>query len=405
MPLNERPVVGAGNARARGIGNTVTAVMNGLGRVVTAEAQNKQNQIRDSATKVITSQQAIDEAQQQLDMAMQSGDTATVAKMKDVIQQNTQARDGVFADPKMRKALVKGFNFNYVDPTQNKTTEHAAVQEAIKGAKNRQEKIAAIKALQAKQNAAAGTAAGAAYAKAQPQGLAPNTQAQMQLQMKMAAQKNATEIIKSVEPALIKAGSSDRTALVKQATELQKQHTQIEAQTFQRAQAFQDRLKYLNASDAAMTRRLFLSSRLMVKRAFDVLSLKGASSDLVTKMALQSAKEWDGTQLSAQARLNTAQNNLSLTTAQPGTPVYQQLQAAVDQAQSNLEMVQNQSDQALNIYNLKLSELGVNQIPGLEGTSTKDTTGGTPNASTTAPGTGNNFIDYLSTGSTSSGIK
>ena len=199
-PLDYRPVVGAGNARARGIGNTVTAVMNGLGRVVTAEAQNKQNQIRDSATKVITSQQAIDEAQQQLDMAMQSGDTTTVAKMKDIIQQNTQARDAIFADPKMRKALVKGFNFNYVDPTQNKTTEHAAVQEAIKGAKTRQEKIAAIKALQAKQNTAAGAAAGAAYAKAQPQGLAPNTQAQMQVQMKMAAQKNMVDSIRALAP-------------------------------------------------------------------------------------------------------------------------------------------------------------------------------------------------------------
>ena len=195
-PLDYRPVVGAGNARARGIGNSITAVMNGLGKVVTAEAQHKQNQIRDSATKVITAQQAIDEAQQQLDMAMQSGDTATVAKMKDIIQQNTAARDGVFADPKMRKALAKGFNINYVDPQQNKTTEHAAVQEAIKGAKTRQEKIAAIQALRQKQNAEAATAAGKAYAAAQPQGLAPNTQAQMQLQMKLEQQKVQQQAIK-----------------------------------------------------------------------------------------------------------------------------------------------------------------------------------------------------------------
>lgn len=395
-PYNNRPVVGAGNARARGIGNTVTAVMNGLGRVVTAEAQNKQNQVRDAATKVITAQQGIDEAQQQLDMAMQTGDTATVAKMKDLIQQNTAVRDGVFADPKMRKALSKGFNMNYIDPTQNKTSEHAAVQEAIKGAKTRQEKIAAIKALQQKQNTAAGVAAGKAYAAAQPQGLAPNTQAQMQLQMKMATQKNASEIIKSVEPALIKADSDKRTALIKQATEVQKQYNQTENQNFQRAQAFQNRMKLLNAEDAAITRRMFLSSRLMLKRAFDVMNLKGASPDLITKMAIQSAREWDTTQLSAQARLNTAQNNLALTTAQPGTPVYQQLQASVDQAQSNLEMVQDQSDQALSIYNLKLSELGVPQIPGLEKQAQNKTTGGTPDATDTAPGTGNNFLDYLS---------
>lgn len=197
-PYDNRPVVGAGNARGRGIGNTLTAVMNGLGRVVTVEAQNKQNQVRDAATKVITSQQNIDEAQQQLDMAMQSGDTATVAKMKDIIQTNTNARDGVFADKKLRTALVKGFNINYVDPTQNKTSEHAAVQEAIKGAKTRQEKMAAIQALRQKQNAAAGQAAGTAYAKAQPIGLSPNTQAQAQVQMKMAEQKVAQEAMKDM---------------------------------------------------------------------------------------------------------------------------------------------------------------------------------------------------------------
>jgi hypothetical protein len=197
-PLDYRPVVGAGNARARGIGNTITSVMNGLGRVVTAEAQNKQNQVRDAATKVITSQQAIDEAQQQLDIATQNGDTATVAKMKDIIHQNTGVRDGIFADPKMRKALAKGFNINYVDPTQNKTSEHAAVQEAIKGAKTRQEKMAAIQALRQKQNTEAGAVAGAAYAKAQPIGLSPNTQAQVQLQTKMAEQKVAQETIKNM---------------------------------------------------------------------------------------------------------------------------------------------------------------------------------------------------------------
>ena len=396
-PLDYRPVVGAGNARARGIGNTVTAVMNGLGRVVTAEAQNKQNQVRDAATKVMTAQQNIDEAQQQLDMAAQSGDTATVAKMKDIIHQNTTVRDGVFSDPKMRKALAKGFNMNYIDPTQNKTSEHAAIQEAIKGLKTRQERIAAIKALKQKQNTEAAAAAGKAYATAQPQGLAPNTQAQMQLQMKMAAQKNATDIIKTVEPALIKADADKRKALIGQATELQKQATQLQNQDFLRAQQFQDRMKYLNASDAAATRRLFISSRLMLKRSMDIMNLKGASPDLVTKLALQSAKQWDTTQLSAQARLTAAQNNLSLTTAEPGSSAYVQLQSAVDQAQSNLEMVQDQADQALNIYNLKLATMGVQPIPGPKPLkSDSSVTGGTPDAATTAPGTGNNFTDYLS---------
>lgn len=206
-PLNTRPVVGAGNARARGIGNTITAVMNGLGRVVTAEAQNKQNQIRDAATKVMEAQQAVDQWEQQ---ARMTTDPKQAAYFQKQAEEARNTRDGVFADPKMRKALVKGFNFNYTDPTQNKTTEHAAVQEALKGLKTKQEKIAAIKELRAKQNAAAGATAGAAYAKAQPRGLAPNVQAQMQLQAKMEQQKNYLESLKALAPvfsARIKAGA------------------------------------------------------------------------------------------------------------------------------------------------------------------------------------------------------
>lgn len=196
-PFDTREVVGAGNARARGIANAFTGVTNALGTVLTAEAQKKQGEIRDAATKVITAQQAIDEAQQQHDMAIQQGDADTASKMMELIKENQKVRDGVFADPKMRKALAKGFDISYTDPSQNKTEEHQAVMQAMQGAKTREEKQAAIAKLRQEQNAKAGAAAGAAFASSQPRGLAPNTMAMQKLQIAEMEQKAQIEAQKN----------------------------------------------------------------------------------------------------------------------------------------------------------------------------------------------------------------
>lgn len=196
-PFDTREVVGAGNARAQGIGNAITGVTNAIGTVITAEQRKKQGEIRDAASKVITAQQAIDEAQQQHDMAVQQGDAATASKMMDLIKENQKVRDGVFADPKMRKALAKGFNISYTDPSSNKTEEHQAVMQAIQGAKTREEKRAAIAKLRQEQNAKAGAAAGAAFASSQPRGLAPNTMAMQRLQIAEMEQKAQVEAQKT----------------------------------------------------------------------------------------------------------------------------------------------------------------------------------------------------------------
>lgn len=195
-PMDQRPVVGKHNAKMQGIGNAFIGASNALSNVITKEAQVKQGNIRDAAQKVITAQQAIDEAQTQHDMLTQSGDTAGAAKFQSVIDENTKARDAIFADPKMRKALAKGFDFNYVDPSENKTDEHAAVQQALANAKTAQERKVAIQQLRQQQNATAGSAAGAAFAKAQPRGLAANTQAQAKVQMAMAQQKIQAQVAK-----------------------------------------------------------------------------------------------------------------------------------------------------------------------------------------------------------------
>lgn len=198
--IDTRGIVGRKQGKMAGIGNAIIGATNAIGAVVSAEAQVKQDSIKDAATKVIMSQQGIDEAKQALDAAHASGDTQAAAKAQELIDHNTKARDGIFADPKLRKALAKGFDISYTDPASNKTEEHAAVQAAMKQAKTLQEKKEIQKRMQQEANAKAGAAAGAAYEKAAPQGTAPNTIAQGQYAAALEQRKNAVETLKAMGP-------------------------------------------------------------------------------------------------------------------------------------------------------------------------------------------------------------
>lgn len=177
------PMAGAGSASGVGIGNAVIGAMNILGKVSQHEQQAKQDQLRDAATKVINAQSAVDEATRQRDAAKTNGDTTGMDAAQKIIDQNEAVRDGVFADPKLRKGLQKGFDISYTDPSQNKTDEHAAVMAAIKQAKTAQEKKTAIQQLRQQQNQQVGKGMGAAYAKQQPQTFQSNVEAQQKLQI------------------------------------------------------------------------------------------------------------------------------------------------------------------------------------------------------------------------------
>jgi len=152
------PEAGAGSANGVGIGNAVIGAMNILGKVSQKEQQAKQDGLRDAATKVINAQQAVDEATRQRDAAQQAGDTAGMSAAQKIIDQNEAVRDGVFADPKMRKGLQKGFDISYTDPSQNKTDEHTAVMAAIKNAKDADQKKQLIAQARQQQNQQSGKA-------------------------------------------------------------------------------------------------------------------------------------------------------------------------------------------------------------------------------------------------------
>lgn len=214
-PMDHREVVGAGNARGQGIGNAITGVANALGSFVSAQAKIKHDQLRDAATKVITAQSSIDEAQKAYDEAKTSGDTASMEVAQKELLKNTKTRDDTFADPKLSKALQKGFNISYTDPSANKTEEHAAVQAAMKQAKTIQEKKEIVRQQQAKQNQARGAAMGEAFAKSQPTQMGPNLQAQARLAAQQEQQKQRVESVKALIPYL--------TEMKKAGTEISKE--------------------------------------------------------------------------------------------------------------------------------------------------------------------------------------
>lgn len=265
--MDTRGIIGHSYGKAVGIANAITGVTNAIGGVVKSEQQHKQNQVRDAAQKLIMTQQSIDEAKQQLDAAHASGDTANAAKFQKLIDDNTVALNGITADPKMRKALAKGFDISYTDPSANKTEEHAAVQEAIKNAKTFQEKRQAAQQVKQQQNATASKNFGEAFAKAQPQGLQPNVAAQQKVAMLQEQQKNQLDSIKALSPyfaAQARAGAAMSIADKKNAIDLRvhamDNEKDIEKQLLENKQHEQDRA-------AARSLELLKSSLEMQRKA------------------------------------------------------------------------------------------------------------------------------------------
>jgi uncharacterized protein (UPF0218 family) len=385
-PQNQTPYERP-RSKGEAISNMINSAGNAVSKVITAEKEQKRTHLTDAATKLFTAQAAIDEAQQQHDSATAIGDNATAQKAQQLIDQNTKVRDGITSDPKLRKALAKGLNIDYIDPSNNKTEAHAAVQTAIKNAKSIREKIEAAKAAKqkfaAENNPKGAQNFGAAFAKSQPQTLAPNQMAQAQLAQQQAQEKALVEAYKAQTPREI--------ALLQQQTQLQKQHEEIVARDEQRRQRLEDRKSRLGLEEQKARRLANYSSDLAVQREQKVLNMRNADPTLVQNAAEQSAREWDGRMEAAQARVDAMENNLAALTS--GTPAYEKANASYEQATDDLAGIQDQADDSLDKFNYKLLQVGVVPIPAI--TKPKPAEGGTPSVTTTAPGTGNSFTDWF----------
>lgn len=358
--IDTRGIVGKKQGKAAGIGNAIIGATNALGAVVQAEGQQKQNQIKDAATKVITAQQAIDEAQQSYDQAKASGNTEAMEAAKTLIDKNTQARDGIFAEPKMRKALVKGFDISYTDPQSNNTEEHKAVQAAMTAAKTIQEKRQIQQEAQVRQNKSAGSAAGSAFAFSQPQTLAPNQIAQAQLSIAQQQKKDLVDMYKTSIPAMVRADASVQTESMRQVTELAKQQNEMNTRIFERNQTFQQRLQILDKTQQFAMKRLFTENSLVIGR--EQQRLKDLSNDpnTVLKAADESDRTWASAIANQQTQYDTANSYVSDLRSKKADPkIIASAQAELESRQQMLENSKDQADYYQKFYDAKRTLLGL----------------------------------------------
>ena len=169
-PLDHREVVGAGNAKAQGIGNTITGALNVISQVSTAMDNKKKVEIASSTQQLLTAQQAMDQAQQVLQSDPNNKDAQERVKHNQEIM-------GTILTGKHGKDIMKGFNIDYTNPSSNKTLQHDAV--AMGKAR---------------------TEAADAFNKGTPKTMAPDTQAQAKYAAAVQEQKYKVEMARAMVP-------------------------------------------------------------------------------------------------------------------------------------------------------------------------------------------------------------
>ena len=185
VQLDERPVVGAGNARGQGITNTISASINALAQFKAAHDEHKQAA---DANKVATYIDATNKLQQAQQMFQQlAPNDPQRAELQKVISSNSSLIQGMSSDPKFVKTLEKGFNISLTDPSQNKTPDHNIVKRGL-----------ALFQSQRQQPLSPQAAQGVAqrFQQSQPMGLGPNVQAQQELQIKQAIDQGKAAMAK-----------------------------------------------------------------------------------------------------------------------------------------------------------------------------------------------------------------
>lgn len=191
-----RPVVGAGNARAQGIGNSINAVIHGIAQFKSQRDQTQQTVDATKVQRLIEVQNGISQAEQTLRMTQ---DPAIRAEAQRTLEHNQGLMAQMLSDKKFSKLVEKGFNISLTDPSANKTPEHGAVQKGIdmfKKANNQPYTPEQAKAMAQK------------FQAAQPQQLGPNVVAQQMLQYKMLEQQQWQKFAAAMLPRIFSANSA-----------------------------------------------------------------------------------------------------------------------------------------------------------------------------------------------------
>ena len=350
-PLNNSPVVGKGNAKARGIGNAITGGLNAISGIVTAEANKKQAKVADAASIVFEAQKNIDDAQAQLRIDPNN------QAAKDIIKQNQDRMSHL--DPKMQKAILKGMQVDYTNPQKNKTSDHEAV---AKAKADFQAKFADR------------------VASGMPQGMAPNQQAVVKYQAMLEANKQAMEMQKAIAPALIRADAADREGIRKQMTEVLKQQLENTRADAKMKEEHAFRMQLLGTEQQNALLRIDAETAASAVRERQAQAIANSNPTQIAKLAGDSDREWASRTSSALNTLSQYETQIATLEANPDTASSEavtSLRLAKGIAQEKYDSIVRSADTYHSFWAAQQSSLGI-PIP-------EEKPHGTP-AATTAPG-------------------
>lgn len=319
-PAPQSPNQGRPQNKGQAIGDMIRSAGNAVSKIITAERQQKQAHLVDQTTKLLTAQQESDEARQQKESANAMLTNATgeeakgyqdmITKADEIIAKNDAVIKGI--EPKDMKSIAKGMNFNYIDPSENKTEKHDAVKKAlekVQGFRERREAAAqAKKDFQAKSQPIAAQNFATAFSKSQPQGMAPNQMAQKQLAVAQATQKANVEATRAIVPLLAAQARANSAASLEQRRE---SHT--------------DALALMKSQDSWARMQAQINARQdLAKTQFGYrlreISAEGSKELAVFKQKLSDKNADPLTQIKAyqdfQAKTSTVQTNLAKTVSE-----------------------------------------------------------------------------------------
>lgn len=334
--LDKSPVIGAGNARAQGIGNAVSATVGALAQFKATRDQRRQEADATKVSRLVEAQNAVGQAQQVL-----AADPNNQAAKK-AIEDNNNIIQGMFQDPKFVKTVEKGFQISLTDPSQNKTPDHNIVQRGLDMFKQRSGQQMTPQQMQQM-----GQQAAQRFTAAQPTQMAQNTQAQQQVQMKMAQQKATEDYVKAFMPMMVQQTKYQQAQTLQQA----KQSFDASMEMYRAGQArYIQAEKYNQASTLAQynAEKAFALEGMREAGRLTYLAKAVASkydNPLAQQQLIDTANnQWNTQVESLRSHINTLQDQydgIIKASTYPADPKSDPTNPRVKQAQSLLEQIES----------------------------------------------------------------
>jgi len=365
--LDHRETVGAGNARAQGIGNSISAGVRTLSNFIAKRDNQKQMAEATKVQRFLSSQYEMDQA----DLILKSD-----PKNQQALQAKQQAQTimaGMFQGPdgaKFTKTLEKGFDISLTDPSLNKTEHHSIVQKGIDLFKKQHQQAPPPNAQQAQQMVQK-------FSASQPKQLGPDPRAMQLFQYRMAQQQQWGQLVKAVLPQIMRNQAADSRAQYTQGMQnLRQAQTQL-FETVKQEQQFKN-----DATLAKMRHKYHLdeiatSSNLAFNRITQIFSSEKNDPTVLYKLKTDETKNFAQHEAQLNNALVSGQANVMAAQAEftkPGADkaaAAKNLQDAKDFVASVQMQQKNYQAYKTSFYN------GLANIERIQGI------GGSPSASTT----------------------